>query len=122
MRSFPVIFFTLLLALPAFSAELFRYRGSARDGGTLEYVFEADGQEVPKSITDARVAEIAANFMTVFYQIQVGTLETQEYRTSPVPFWLVCFSDTVKGPIKKLFFAVILPDGTVVAPRVAERR
>ena len=32
---------TLLLPLPALSVELFRYRGAAKDGGTLEYVFEA---------------------------------------------------------------------------------
>jgi hypothetical protein len=32
---------TILLLLPALSVELFRYRGAAKDGGTLEYVFEA---------------------------------------------------------------------------------
>jgi hypothetical protein len=30
---------TLALMLPAFSVELFRYRGAAKDGGTLEYAF-----------------------------------------------------------------------------------
>jgi hypothetical protein len=30
----------VMLATPAFSIELFRYRGAAKDGGTLEYVFE----------------------------------------------------------------------------------
>ncbi len=28
----------VVLATPAFSIELFRYRGAAKDGGTLEYV------------------------------------------------------------------------------------
>ena len=32
-----------------------------------------------------------------FYDVQVGALETQEFRTTPVPFWLVCFSDTITG-------------------------
>jgi hypothetical protein len=59
--------------------------------------------------------------MTTFYGIQVGALETQELRTTAVPFWLVAFSDTIKGPIHQLFLAVILPDGRVVEPRVAER-
>jgi hypothetical protein len=31
--------------------------------------------------------------MTNFYHVQVGSLETQEFPTAPVPFWLVCFSD-----------------------------
>jgi hypothetical protein len=66
------------------------------------------------------VAEIAADFMTTFYGIQVGALETQELRTTPVPFWLVSFSDTVKGPmLHQLYFVVVLPDGSVVEPSVA---
>jgi hypothetical protein len=36
---------TLLLAVPAMSVELFRYWGAAKDGGTLEYVFEAGETE-----------------------------------------------------------------------------
>jgi hypothetical protein len=79
VRSVSVVLFTLLVTLPALTVELFRYRGSAKDGGTLEYLFETDKPEIPKTITHARAAEIAANFMTVFYQIQVGSLETQEY-------------------------------------------
>jgi hypothetical protein len=47
--------------------------------------------------TKEKAAEIAADFMTTFYHVQVGALETQEFRTTPVPFWLICFSDTVKG-------------------------
>jgi hypothetical protein len=47
------------------SVELFRYRGAAKDGGTLEYVFEADA------------AEIGADFMTTFTTSKIGALETQ---------------------------------------------
>jgi hypothetical protein len=39
---------TILLLLPALSVELFRYRGAAKDGGTLEYVFEAGEQNSPE--------------------------------------------------------------------------
>jgi hypothetical protein len=35
------ILITLMLTVPALSTELFRYRGAAKDGGTLEYVFDA---------------------------------------------------------------------------------
>src|ERR1700674_532164 len=45
------ILITLLLAVPAMSVELFRYRGAAKDGGTLEYVFEAGEQNSPNAIT-----------------------------------------------------------------------
>jgi hypothetical protein len=101
----------LISATPAFSIELFRYRGAAKDGGTLEYVFEAGEQNSPNAITKEKVAEIAADFMTTFYHAQVGALETQEFRTAPVPFWLACFSDTIKGPLRQMFFVVLLRDG-----------
>jgi hypothetical protein len=32
----------------------------------------------------------------------------------PVPFWLICFSDTIKGPMRQMFFVVLLPDGTLL--------
>jgi hypothetical protein len=120
-RHLAAILISLLLALPALSAELFRYRGAARDGGTLEYVFEAGEQNSPNAVTKEKAAEIAADFMTTFYHVQVGALETQEFRTTPVPFWLICFSDTIKGPLRQMFFVVLLPDGTVVVPRVEKR-
>jgi hypothetical protein len=112
---------TYLLAVPAISVEWFRYQGAAKDGGTLEYVFEAGEQNSPNAVTKEKAAEIAADFMTTFYHVQVGALEKQEFRTTPVPFWLVCFSDTIKGPMRQMFFVVLLPDGTVVEPRVAKR-
>jgi hypothetical protein len=117
LRYLATVLITLLLTLPALSVELFRYRGAAKDGGTLEYVFEAGEQNSPDAVTK----EKAADFMTTFYHVQVDALETQEFRTSPIPFWLVCFSDTSKGPLRQMFFVVLLPDGTVVEPRAAER-
>jgi hypothetical protein len=41
MCYFGTILITFLLSVPAMSVELFRYRGAAKGGGTLEYVFEA---------------------------------------------------------------------------------
>ena len=65
---------SLLLAVPAMSVELFRYRGAANDGGTLEYVFEAGGQNSPNAVTKEKAAEIAADFMTTFYHVQIGAM------------------------------------------------
>jgi len=118
MRSLLTTLITLLLTIPVFSVELFRYRGAGKDGGTIEYIFETDEPELPKTITDEKATEIGADFVTTFYHIQIGPLETQEYKTSPIPFWLVCFSDTTKGPIRQMFFAVVLPDGKTIVPRI----
>jgi hypothetical protein len=86
----------------------------------IEYIFQSD-EQIPKTATIERVAEIAADFMTSFYGIQAGALETQEFRAELIPFWLVSFSDTVKGPMHRMFFVVVLPDGNVVEPRVEKR-
>jgi hypothetical protein len=119
MPHLATILITLLLAVPAMSVELFRYRGAAKDGGTLEYVFDAGEQNSPNAVTKEKAAEIAADFMTTFYQ--VGAMEAQEFRITPLPFWFICFSDTIKGPMREMYFVVLLPDGTVVVPRVEKR-
>jgi hypothetical protein len=46
----------------AMSVELFRYRGAARDGGTLEYVFEGGWTKFFNAVTKKAVAEVAADF------------------------------------------------------------
>jgi hypothetical protein len=38
------------------------------------------------------------------------------------PFWLVCFSDIIKGSMRQMFFVVLLPDRTVVVSKVAKRQ
>jgi hypothetical protein len=88
----------------------------------LSSLFEIDEQEITQTVTREKAAEIAADFMTTVYHVQIGALETQEFRTTPVQFWLICFSDTIKGPMREMFFVVLLPDGTVVVPKVAERQ
>jgi hypothetical protein len=67
------------------SVELFRCRGAAKDGGTLEYVFGAGEQNSPNAITKEKAAEIAADFMTTFYHAQVGAFETQEFSDNSGP-------------------------------------
>ena len=47
MRYLATGLITLLLPLPALSVELFRYRGAAKDGGILEYVFEPVNRILP---------------------------------------------------------------------------
>jgi hypothetical protein len=67
------ILINLLLSLPAMSIELYRYQGVARDGGTTgNMFFEKDEQNVPKTVTKEKAAQIAAEFMTTFYHVQIG--------------------------------------------------
>ena len=48
---------------------------AAKDGGTLEYVFDAGEQNSPNAVTKEKVAEIAADFMTTFYNSQEHSAE-----------------------------------------------
>jgi hypothetical protein len=89
--------------------------------GRLSTSLRAGEQTSPNAVTKEKAAEIAADFMTTFYYVQIGALETQEFRAQPVPFWLVCFSDAIKGPLRQMFFVVLLPDGTVVVPSLSNR-
>jgi hypothetical protein len=121
MKLFAAIAFSLTLPASAMSVEVFRYRQSARDGGALEYSFETDEPELSKTVTKEKAAEIAADFMTAFYHVNSGVLEIQVFGTQPVPYWLICFSDGVMGPLRQLYFVVVLPDGTVVEPKVEKK-
>ena len=58
MRFLGTCLFVLLLAAPAMAVEPFRYRGSAPDGGTLEYIFESDEQNTPETVTEERIASL----------------------------------------------------------------
>jgi hypothetical protein len=76
---------------------------------------------VPKTVSQEKAAEIAADWVTVFYNVPAGVIETQEFITSPIPHWLFCFSDTLRGPMQRMLFVVLLPTGIVVQPKIAER-
>jgi hypothetical protein len=52
-----IVAVVFMLASPAFAVELFRYRGAAKDGGTLEYVFDAGEQNSPNAVTKEKVAD-----------------------------------------------------------------
>src|SRR5271166_525756 len=119
MRYFATLLFLLMLTLPAISVELFRYRYQDRDGAEYEAVFETDEQSVGKTVDKEKAEEIAMDWMQVFYGEQVGTIESQELKTTPVPHWL--FRLTVDDPVERTYFVVLLPDGTVVEPRVERR-
>ena len=74
-----------------------------RDGGTLEYVFDSDAQSVLQTVTKEKVAEIAADFMTTYYGVQVGALETQELRQQPT-----VLARVLLGHRQGIFTAIVL--------------
>jgi len=110
-----------LLSVPALSVELFRYRGAAKDGGPLDYVFDAGEQDSPYAVTKEKAAEIAADFMTTTLSRPGRRTGNAGMSDNSRSIWLICFSDAVKGPLHQMFFVVLLPNGAVVEPTVARR-
>jgi hypothetical protein len=51
MNNIAALLVFVSLAVPATAVELFRYGGAARDGGTLEDVFETDEGDLPQTVT-----------------------------------------------------------------------
>ena len=82
---------------------------------------ETNEQSASKTVSDEKAAEIAVDWVTGFYHVQVGTIESREFRTRPVPHWLFCFSETIEGPIQRMYFVVLLPNGMAVEPKFAQR-
>ncbi len=80
---------------------------------------ETDEQSVGNTVDKEKAVEIAMAWMQTFYGEQVGTIESQELKTAPIPHWL--FRLTVDDPVERTYFVVLLPDGTVVEPRVTRR-
>ena len=60
----------------------------ADDGREVEYVFETDERSAPRIVSEEKAAEIEADWVTSFYHVEVGALETQEFRARLIAHWL----------------------------------
>jgi hypothetical protein len=118
-QTLAAVLIVLMLGVSAKSVELFRYRYQDRDGAEYKAVFETDEQSVGKTVDKEKAEQIAMDWMQFFYGEQIGTIESQELKTTPVPHWL--FRLMIDEPVKRTYFVVLLPDGTVVEPKVARR-
>jgi hypothetical protein len=103
-RSLAALLLTLLLTLPALSVELFRYRYHADNGEKLQYIFEADEQRGPKTVREGKAAEIAADWVIVFYHVLAGV----------ILHWLFCFLDTLRLMVALFYLLVPTSDERAV--------
>ena len=119
-RVFVVLTSLLFVVVSAPAVELFRYRYRAEDGREFECVFETVEQSVPKTVGEEGGRN--CDGLDEGFLPRAGRHnESQEFRTRPIPHWLFCFSETIEGPIQRMYFVVLLPNGMVVEPKFAER-
>ena len=91
-------------------------------GREFEYVFETDERGVPETIERDKAEEIDMEWiMSSHGGPQMGSIESVSLWQKPIPRRLVAVADTTEGPIQHLLFAVVLPNGVVVVPRVGKR-
>jgi hypothetical protein len=108
---FATIACALITSLTARAMNLFEFADKDR-----RYVFEvASAAPVPASVDQEQVTRAALQWAPGFYAAQDLDIVEIAFKIRPARFWLVTFRRPgTDAPL----FAVVLPDGEVLAPRV----
>jgi hypothetical protein len=121
MRYLSLVLISFVFVNSATAVELFRYRLTMPNGREFEYIFETDEKNVAQTIDRYKAEAVAMDWIVSFHRLQIGSIESATLRQKPIPYWLVAVADITEGPIGHLLFAVILPNGVAVVPRVVEQ-
>lgn len=105
----------IFLLLVVFSAKADVLFSDAHAGHT--YRFESDQKDVEAIAKQDEVVALASDWVASFYEDQSLEFAEIEFRSEPLPFWLVTFK---KAGTDEAFYAVVLPDGTIVEPQNEE--
>ena len=108
---FATIASVLITSLTARAMDLFKF-----DDNDRHYVFAvASPAPVPASVDQEQAAQRALEWAPGFYGARELDLVEIAFKIKPARFWLVTFKRP--GPSGPLF-AVVLPDGEILDPRV----
>ncbi len=78
-------------------------------------LFESDVSEIPATINQAQATQKATAWAIRFYDDVFLQAESIEFVAKPTRFWLISFSrSNGKGTV----YGIVLPDGTIVQPRI----
>jgi hypothetical protein len=73
---------------------------------------------ITATVDQNTAANVGLKWAIRYYRLQDANVEGIELRTDPVRFWLVRLSG---GTGSEALYAIVLPDGSIVEPRVRER-
>jgi hypothetical protein len=79
------------------------------------YIFESDAKNVAERISREDVLLRADEWATGFYGDALLEFVICQFKTQPIRHWLVAFRKAETG---QKYFAVVLPDGSIVTPSV----
>jgi hypothetical protein len=112
-----VALFWILLFSPAVASAVdlfsFRYQGKI-----LAFAVP-NSDPVAATVKDSEAETIALNWAVHFYGAGDASFDGVELRTKPARFWLVRLASNF-GPAHRILYAVVLPDGSIVAPTIRE--
>jgi len=106
----PSPFIFLLLAICSAKADLLFRDAHAEH----TYRFESDQKSVEMKVTRQEVVELALYWAMNFYRDRSLEVAELKFEIQPLRFWLITFK---KAGTNEAFYAVELPDGTIVAPQ-----
>jgi len=78
------------------------------------YRFESDQKSVEMKVTRQEVVELALYWAMNFYRDRSLEVVGLKFEIQPLRFWLIMFN---KAGTNEAFYAVELPDGTIVEPQ-----
>ena len=107
------LIFLLLVIYSAKADELFRDEHQGH-----RYIFESDHKGVEATVSEAEALELATDWAVDFYGDDSLEPSDIEFRINPIRYWLVTFT---QPGTDEAFYAVTLPDGTVVQPREEDK-
>jgi len=81
-----------------------------------DYLFEADVSEIPATINQAQATQKATAWAIRFYDDLFLQTKGTKFLIKPTRFWLISFS---RSNDNGTVYGIVLPDGTVVQPRIS---
>jgi hypothetical protein len=112
-KPFALAFTLFILASSAYSGELFRDQHEGRI-----FRFEWNQADAHATATQAEIVAVASAWAPNFYGIDSLESIDSDLKATPIQFWLVTFKDKES---KETFYAVLLPDGTIVEPSTDDK-
>src|SRR5262249_33020941 len=78
-------------------------------------IFESDRKDAAATVSRDDIIESASKWAAGFYDDDFLEVADVESRMNPIRFWLVTLKNAVTD---ETFYAVVLPDGTMVEPLI----
>jgi len=99
------------------AALLFQDRHVDATGQQTTYSFEANSGPIASTINESMAAKAALSWARGFYRVPGLSVVNIQERTMPAHYWLVALN-LVGGEKSASYYAIILPNGSVLEPKV----